>query len=243
MADELSLNWLHDGFSDPKGIVSRLKDLYPPVVLYQVFQRYFFRKRSSRNNAVYPRKPKICRLIGENLLSITKKFALSDFISVWCASIPRGMQPRLNRHLICSGRAYTEISSMTQQKSITYLPSEDLPDESVDARLKSLFDRQPHWPQSQLAGYVADLIIDVPIEEPCCRPLSTTSECELAILSDSEDEDEKNAIVDEFEVVEEVALDNPVQVPAVIGSVLNHHCRVTTSADGTRCYTEKYPRR
>ncbi|KAM3176538.1 hypothetical protein ACTXT7_006320 [Hymenolepis weldensis] len=235
MADELSLNWLHDGFSDPKGIVSRLKDLYPPVVLCQIFQRFFFRKRSSRNNAVYPRKAKICRLIGENLLSITKKFALSDFISLWCASIPRGMQPRLNRHLICSGRAYTEISSMTQQKSITYLPSEDLPDESVDARLKSLFDRQPHWPQSQLAGYVADLIIDVPIEEPRCRPFSTTSECELAILSDSEDEDEKNAIVDEFEEVEKVALDNPVQVPAVIGSVLNHHCRVTTSVDVEIC--------
>nr|CDS25363.1 sister chromatid cohesion protein dcc1 [Hymenolepis microstoma] len=234
MADELSINWLHDGFSDPKDIIHRLRNLYPPSVLCQVFQRFFLRKRSSRNNTaeIYPRKAKICRLIGENLLSITKKFALSDFISVWCASVPHGMQPKLNRDLISSGRAYTEISSLTQQKSITYLPSEDLPDESVDVRLKSLFERQPRWPQSQLAGYVADLIVDVPIKEPCCRRLSKISDCELDILSDSEDEEEQSAIADEFEDVEKVALDNPAPISAVIGSVLNHHCRVTTSADG-----------
>ncbi|VDO06808.1 unnamed protein product [Rodentolepis nana] len=233
MADELSIDWLHDGFSNPKDIILRLRDLYPAAVLCQVFQRFFFRKRPFRNNiaAIFPRKAKICRLIGENLLSITKKFALPDFISVWCASVPRGMQPRLNRDLISSGRAYTEISSLTQQKSITYLPSEDLPDESVDVRLKSLFERQPHWPQSQLAGYVADLVVDVPIKEPCCRRLSITSDCELDILSDSEDEDEQNAIADEFEDIEKVALDNPTPIPAVIGSVLNHRCRVTTSAD------------
>ncbi|KAM7536588.1 hypothetical protein Aperf_G00000085117 [Anoplocephala perfoliata] len=243
MADELSQNWPQDGFSDPKGIVSRLEILYPPAVLYQVFQRFFYRKRHLRTSTVYPRRSKICRLIGENLLSITKKFSLSDFISVWCAATPRGMQPRLNRHLVNTGRAYIEISSMTQQKSITYLPSEDLPDGSIDARLRSLFDRQPLWPQSQLAGYVTDLIVGVPVSEPRCQPLTEASECELSILSDSEDEDDRNSVADEFAEIEEAAFDGSLPVPAVVGAVLNQHCRVTTSADGTRCYTEKYSRR
>lgn len=243
MADELSQNWLQDGFSDPKGIILRLEALYPPAVLCQVFQRFFYRKRYPRSAAIYPRRSKICQLIGENLLSITKKFSLSDFISIWCAAIPRGMQPRLNRHLVSAGRAYIEISSMTQQKSITYLPSEDLPDESIDARLKSLFDRQPFWAQSHLAGYVADLIVGAPVIEPCCQPFTEASECELFILSDSEDEVDKNSVADEFVEVEEAAFDDSIPVPAVVGAVLNHHCRVATSADGTRCYAEKYPRR
>nr|CDS18318.1 sister chromatid cohesion protein dcc1 [Echinococcus granulosus] len=243
MADELSLNWSQTGFSNPQDVITRLEDLYPSSVLHQVFQRFFYRKRCAENRAIFPRRGKICRLIGESILSITGKIAFSDFVSVWCATVPHGLQPRLHRHLTCTGRAYCEVSSLTQQRSITYLPSEDLPDDSVEARLTALFARQSMWPESQLAGYVADLVVDASVNKLNCVHLNLATESEVLVLSDSEDEDEKTVPLDELEDPEKLALDDPLPVPAVLGTLLNQHCRISISADGGRCYTEKYPRR
>ena len=243
MGDELSLNWSQTGFPEPLDMISRLEDLYPASVLRQIFQRFFYRKKHSTSSSIYPRQGKICRLLGENLLSITKKFALSDFISVWCASVPRGLQPRLHRHLACAGRAYCEFSPLTQQKIISYLPSEDLPDDSIETRLMALFDYQSIWPESQLAGYVADLVVDNPIHEPNCLPLTKAAETEFFVLSESEDEDEKLKDSDELDDPVKLALDNPLPVPTVLGTLLNQHCRISISGQSGRCYTEKYPRR
>ncbi|VDM30289.1 unnamed protein product [Hydatigera taeniaeformis] len=230
MADEISLDWSQTGFADPQDMIVRLEGLYPPSVLHQIFQRFFYRKRCAQFKAIFPRNGKICRLIGENLLSITRKFAFSDFISVWCATVPHGMQPRLNRHLACAGRAYCDVSSLTQQRSITFLPSEDLPDHSVEARLAALFARQPLWPESQLAGYIADLVVDASDNELRFVYPNLISEKELLFLSDSEDEDEM-ALSDELEDPEKLALDDPLPVPAVLGALLNQHCRISISAD------------
>ena len=243
MGDELSLNWTQTGFPDPLDMITRLEGLYPASILRQVFQRFFYRKRHTESSSIYPRRGKICRLIGENLLSLTKKFALSDFISVWCASVPRGLQPRLHRHLASVGRAYCQFFSPAQQKVITYLPSEDLPDDSVEARLAALFDHQSVWPESQLAGYVADLVVDVPLHKPPCLPLTKASETDFFVFSDSEDEDEKCAASDELDDAEKLALDNPLPVPTVLGALLNQHCRSSISDHSGRCYTEKYPHR
>ncbi|VDK41405.1 unnamed protein product [Taenia asiatica] len=243
MADELSLNWSQTGFPDPQGVITRLEGLYPSSVLHQVFQRFFYRKRCAKSSSVFPRCGKICRLIGESLLSITRKFAFTDFVSVWCATVPHGMQPRLHRHLTCTGRAYCDVSSLTHQRSITFLPSEDLPDDSVEARLTALFARQPMWPESQLAGYIADLVVDAPVNGLNYVHPNLVAESELLVPSDSEDEDEKTVPSDELEDPEKLALDDPLPVPAVLGTLLNQHCRLSISADGGRCYTEKYPRR
>ncbi|KAL5106304.1 Sister chromatid cohesion protein DCC1 [Taenia crassiceps] len=243
MADELSLNWSQTGFPDPQDVITRLEGLYPSSILRQVFQRFFYRKRYAEGRSIFPRRGKICRLIGESLLSITRRFAFSDFLSVWCATVPHGMQPRLHRHLTCTGRAYCDSSPLTQQRSITFLPSEDLPDDSVEARLTALFARQPMWPESQLAGYIADLVVDAPVNELNYVHHNLVSENEFLVLSDSEDEDDKSMPLDELEDPEKLALDDPLPVPAVLGTILNQHCRISISTDGGRCYTEKYPRR
>ncbi|KAL5965785.1 Sister chromatid cohesion protein DCC1 [Taenia solium] len=231
MADELSLNWSQTGFTDPQGVITRLEGLYPSSVLHQVFQRFFYRKRCAKSSSVFPRRGKICRLIGESLLSITRKFAFTDFVSVWCATVPHGMQPRLHRHLTCTGRAYCDVSSLTRQRSITFLPSEDLPDDSVEARLTALFARQPMWPESQLAGYIADLVVDAPVNELNYAYPNLVAESEFLVPSDSEDEDEKTVPSDELEDPEKLALDDPLPVPAVLGTLLNQHCRLSISAD------------
>ncbi len=242
MADEQAWDWPRTGFPAPTDIVTHLAALYPPPITRQVLQRFFYRRRQSAG-AIYPRVGKICRLVGEHLLSVTKKFALSDFLSVWCAAVPRGMRPKLKRHLTCSGRAYCEHSSIQQQKSITLLPSEDLPDESVDARLEALFDRMPVWPESELAGYVADLVVTISLDKPTCLPLNASAEEELAILSECEDDNEDETLaIDEEEDPTAAALDAPKPVPAALGTLLNHSCRVSQSTENGRAYTEKYPR-
>ncbi|VDD75432.1 unnamed protein product [Mesocestoides corti] len=241
LADEQALDWPVIGFPDPSDIVTRLEILYPPSVTRQVIQRFFYRKRHTKSEAVFPRTGKICRLIGEHLLSVTRKFSLQDFLSVWCATVPHGMQPLLRRHLTSVGRAYCENSAIAEQETITFMPSEDLPDESVEARLGALFDRRKVWPESELAGYISDLVVGMPVDKPNCLPLNQRAEEELIVLSESEDEDE-NLLLDEGKDPAKLALDSPLPVPASLGTLLNHCCRMS-QVGGERCYMEKYPRR
>uniref|UniRef100_A0A0X3Q5K7 Sister chromatid cohesion protein DCC1 n=1 Tax=Schistocephalus solidus TaxID=70667 RepID=A0A0X3Q5K7_SCHSO len=160
LVDENAWNWSKEGLPAAT-IVLSLSKLYPASVTRQVFHRFFYRRRSAavRAGHVFPRIGKICQLVGEHLLSVTSKFALQDFFSVWSAAVPRGMRPRLRQHLTCVGRAVCEshlelapaggpnkadgtADRAHRGQSISLLRSEDLPDESVEARLEVLFARQ-----------------------------------------------------------------------------------------------------
>lgn len=245
LADELGRDWIHFGFPTSAEIVTNLSSLYPPQILSQILQRFFYRRKKF-GGAIYPRCAKICRLVGEHLLSVTRTFALADFVSMWRAAVPRGLSPQLRRHLTSAGRAYCENSVFYHQKSITYLPSEDLPDESVEARLEALFERMPVWTENELAGYVADLVVAVPLSKiPPFQLQTGGNEGEAVVFSESENEDNSFNPADEDgeEHAKNPALDAAPAVPPALGSLLNHSCRISQSSENGRLYSEKYPRR
>nr|VZI01292.1 unnamed protein product [Spirometra erinaceieuropaei] len=267
LADENAWNWSKDGLPAAAAVLS-LEKLYPASVTRQVFQRFFYRRRSATvpPGHVFPRLGKICQLVGEHLLSVTTKFALQDFFSVWCAAVPRGMRPRLRQHLTCAGRAVCEshlelapaggsnnaaTDKAHRGQSISLLRSEDLPDDSVEARLEVLFARQAVWPEAELAGYMADLVVGAASEDRSCEfVFEGTVEEELIVLSDCEDDAELESIdLNSVDLPIEggvarvpVVFDKPKPVPAVLGTLLAQHCRASGTA-GARVYTEKYPRK
>ncbi|VDK29206.1 unnamed protein product [Dibothriocephalus latus] len=271
LTDENAWNWSKDGLP-AAAVVLGLEKLYPASVTRQVFHRFFYRRqgRSATVAAghVFPRIGKICQLVGEHLLAVTTKFALQDFFSVWCAAVPRGMRPRLRQHLTCVGRAVCEshlvlapagssnnsVTTATDKaahrgQSISLLRSEDLPDESVEARLEALFARQAVWPEAELAGYIADLVVGAAQSEDCRGEFvfERRVEEELIVLSDSEDDAELESI--DLNVVDlsndarvPLEFDNPKPISATLGTLLSHLCRASGTA-GARVYTEKYPRK
>ncbi|KAA3674417.1 sister chromatid cohesion protein DCC1, partial [Paragonimus westermani] len=257
-ADEHAWQWRVKGFP-LRALLDILAENHDRSVLQQIIPLYFAQRRSSTffvdqsDTFVFPRNSKICQLVGEHLLSVTHSFDLTDFLAVWKAAVPDGLRPKLRAHLTCAGRAFSQQTSAgplstgrmpmdmqsTRFRSISRLCSEDLPDESVDARLATLFQRSISWPEAELASYLSELVVipEGKLDKPFNYLPNTTAVPYVSSGSDSD-----------FDYTDPIDLDGEVDrteeaflkpIPPTVGSVLSRLCRVTNTKYG-RFYTEKH---
>ncbi|KAF7257859.1 hypothetical protein EG68_04775 [Paragonimus skrjabini miyazakii] len=257
-ADEHAWQWRVKGFP-LKALLDNLADNHDRSVLQQIIPLYFTQRRSTSffvdhsDTFIFPRNSKICQLVGEHLLSVTDSFDLTDFLAVWKAAVPDGLRPKLRSHLTCAGRAFSQQTSAgplsigrmtmdmhsTRFRSISRLCSEDLPDESVDVRLATLFQRSISWPEAELASYLSELVV-IPERksDKSSNSLPNATVVPYA-LSDSDSDFDYTDPIDVEGDASRTEEDLPKPIPPNVGSALNRLCRVTNTKCG-RFYTEKH---
>lgn len=214
----------------------------------------------SKDVYVYPRNSKICQIVGEHLLSVISSFDLNDFLTLWKASVPNGLRPKLRRHLTCAGRAYCEITPLptngtsvklegndirSRFRCISLLRSEDLPDESVEARLNALFERCSMWPEPEIGSFLTELLPpQPPRKKSSSKHLVPEKGSQVDTFSDvSYADSDSDFSYEDYctESTETVSAleDVPLPTPPAVCSLLNKFCRVNNSSVG-RVLTQRH---
>lgn len=264
LADENAWDWRNYGFPLQESI-DGLSCTHDVGVLKKAIglffaQRFGHNYSDSQEVYIYPCTSKICQVIGEHLLAVTNSFDLEDFLSLWKASIPNGLRPRLRGHLTCFGRAFIQstISSNDNDalnlnslrfKSISLLRSEDLPDDTIENRFKALFQRCSSWLEPELASYIGELI---PLDQADRSSAVNTKRIRLRDNSWIDISFVDHELCDFDFDYEDISLDknsdeisylvddnNSHPVPSRVSVVLNRFCRVSTCSFG-RVFTSRH---
>nr|AAP06167.1 hypothetical protein [Schistosoma japonicum] len=213
----------------------------------------------SKDTYVYPRNSKICQVVGEHLLSVISSFDLNDFLRLWKASVPNGLRPKLRRHLTCAGRAYCEITPLplnslsikpessdirSRFRCISLLRSEDLPDDSVEARLCALFERCSMWPEPEIGSFIKEMLPPQPSRKKSYKHCVLEKRSQVASSDDISyaDSDSDFCYEDIFSESTEIvpaSEDVPIPTSPAVCSLLNKFCRVNNSSFG-RVLTQRH---
>ncbi|VDQ05423.1 unnamed protein product [Trichobilharzia regenti] len=259
LADENAWDWRTHGFPVSASIEG-LKNQHHPNVTKQIMALICAHLENrkppdSKDTYVFPRNSQICQAVGEHLLAVINSFDLNDFLSLWKASVPNGLKPKLRRHLTCAGRAYCVITPIPSNgpsiksenndissrfRCISLLRSEDLPDESVEARLSALFERSPMWPESELGSYIEELLPPQSSgENVSSKPfVQSYAFHDIADADYDSDFNYEDTCADSTESVSRTE-DVPKPCSPAVGSLLSKLCRVSNSSFG-RILTQRH---
>ncbi|VDP78342.1 unnamed protein product [Schistosoma curassoni] len=264
LADENAWDWRKYGFplhASIEGLANQhLPNITKQIMMLICSQLENRKAFDSKDVYVYPRNSKICQIVGEHLLSVISSFDLNDFLTLWKASVPNGLRPKLRRHLTCAGRAYCEITPLptngtsvklegndirSRFRCISLLRSEDLPDESVEARLNALFERCSMWPEPEIGSFLTELLPpQPPRKKSSSKHLVPEKGSQVDTFSDvSYADSDSDFSYEDYctESTETVSAleDVPLPTPPAVCSLLNKFCRVNNSSVG-RVLTQRH---
>ncbi|KAK4476153.1 hypothetical protein MN116_001370 [Schistosoma mekongi] len=264
IADENGWDWRTYGFplhASIEGLRNQHQNITKQVMMLTCAQLEHRKAPDSKDVYVYPRNSKICQVVGEHLLSVISSFDLNDFLRLWKASVPNGLRPKLRRHLTCAGRAYCEITPLplnsisikpesndirSRFRCISLLRSEDLPDDSVETRLRALFERCSMWPEPEIGSFITEMLPPQPSRKKSSKHCVPEKRCQVASSDDisyaDSDSDSDFCYEDIFlESTETVPASEDVPMPtsAAVCSLLNKFCRVNNSSFG-RILTQRH---
>ena len=134
-------SWPMDGLVKSE-TVEALKEIEPEDIIRQVFEQY---TKEDTHLSV----DKLARFYGEFLLQTGSEFNLTDFMEMWKASLPAGIDVKLY-HL--NGLALVQKA----ENKIKYFPESTMT-ENVHERLELLFSAREKWTLEEIEPYVQRL--------------------------------------------------------------------------------------
>lgn len=131
-----------------------LRELVPENIMDMLFENYLvLSDKTKENGEPYYKliEDKVCQVLAEALLRPTEKFILSEFLSVWQASVPEGLKTDLKQL-----ERIAFVKKNSKPVVVEYFPEVNL-SEDIKTRIDQLFQVQDKWTLDDIQPYIKGL--------------------------------------------------------------------------------------